>query len=162
MSDKTFKAERVSRTATITLNASIEKVFPLFGAIEEKKWADGWNPVILYPYTEKIEEGMVFTTQAHGHHESVFAWIISKYRPEDYLIEYIVSTSNRYWIINIRCASSSNSETKAAITYTYTGLNELGNEINKQALEKMYERNLEDWSDAINHFLKTGQTPKHH
>ncbi len=162
MDDKAFKAERLSKSATITLNGSIGRVFPLFGAIEEKKWADGWNPVVLYPTSEKLEEGMVFTTQAHSHDETAYAWIVSKYQTENHLVEYIVSTANRYWVITIQCVASSDTQTKAIVRYTFTGLTMLGNEINKHAIEKMYERNLEDWEEAINHYLKTGKALKHH
>jgi hypothetical protein len=162
MDDKAFIAERLSKSATITLNGPIEEVFPLFGVIEEKKWADGWNPVVLYPISEKLEEGMVFTTQVQSHSETTYAWIVSKYQPENNLVEYIVSTANRYWMITIHCVASSDTETKATVRYTFTGLTALGNEINKHAIEKMYERNLEDWEEAINHYLKTGKALKHH
>ena len=36
-----FESKRISRTSIITLNAPLEKVFPLFGPIKEKEWADG-------------------------------------------------------------------------------------------------------------------------
>ena len=52
--------------------------------------------------------------------------------------------------------ASSDIQTAAVISYTFTGLAALGNKINKQAIEKMYERTLEDWQGAINHYLKTG------
>jgi hypothetical protein len=161
MEGKTFKADRLSKSATITLNGPIERVYPLFGAIEEKKWADGWDSVVLYPTSGQIEEGMVFTTEGHGHGETTFAWIVSKYQPENHLIEYIVSTANRYWVITIQCIASSDTQTKAIIKYTFTGMTALGNEINKHAIEKMYARNLKDWEEAINHYLKTGKTLKH-
>jgi hypothetical protein len=162
MEQNPFTAERVSKSATIMLEGHIERVFPLFGPVKERKWAGGWNPVMLYPASGEVEEGMVFTTQGHGHGETVFAWIVSKYQAENHLTEYIVSTANRYWVITIRCIASSVAQTKATVSYTYTGLTPLGNEINKDAIEKMYERNLRDWEEAINHYLKTGEALKHH
>ncbi len=48
------------------------------------------------------------------------------------------------------------------ITYTHTGLNALGNEIDKHAIEKMYARDLKDWEEAITHYLKTGNKLTHH
>jgi len=161
MDETSFEAERRTRTATIMLNGPLERVFPLFGAIEEKKWADGWSPSVLYPTSEQIEEGMVFTTEGHGHGESKYAWIVSRYQVENHLIGYIVSTVNRYWVITIQCVSSSEDHTKATVSYTFTGLTDLGNEINRDAIKKMFERNLEDWEEAINHFLKTGEVLSH-
>jgi hypothetical protein len=156
-----FKAERLSRTATITLHGAVDKVFPLFGAIEEKRWADGWNPSMLYPKSEQIEVGMVFTTEGHVHGEGRYAWIVSRYQIESYVVEYIVSTANRYWVITIQCVASSKDRTKATVSYTYTGLTPLGNEINRHAIKKMFERELEDWEEAINHYLETGKVLKH-
>ncbi len=161
MRDNSFIAERLSRSAAIIPDGNIERVFPFFGPIEKMKWAEGWEPAILYPTTGKIEEELVFTTRGHGHGEDTFAWMVSKYRPEIHLVEYVVSTQNRYCVINIRCKSVSGSQSEATVSYTYTGLNDLGNEINRHAIEKMYERDLKDWEEVINHFLKTGKKLKH-
>ena len=97
MIDRHFRAERVSRTAIITLNGVIEKVSPLFSAIEEKKWAAGWNPIILHPASEKLEAGMVFMTEGNNQAESQYAWIVSAYQREKFFLEYTVSTANRIW-----------------------------------------------------------------
>ena len=63
MNNTNFKSERVSKTATIVLNRNISTVFPLFGAFEERKWAKGWDPILIYPDTEIIEEGTTFKTE---------------------------------------------------------------------------------------------------
>jgi hypothetical protein len=161
MKNETFNAERISKSATITLNADIETVFPLFGPVEEKKWADGWDPVILSPASATIEKGLVFTTPASGEGEDKYAWIVAKFQAESHIVEYVVSTPNRIWVISIRCTSGNNASTNAAITYTYTGLNVHGNALNKRAIENMFSVNLKDWEEEINFFLKNGNTLKH-
>ncbi len=148
-----FKSEKVTKTAEIELNGNIKKVFPLFGAFEERKWAEGWNPTLIYPEIEMIEEGTTFKTKGRGE-ELEFLWRVSKYYPEKYLIQYLVSTDNRYWTITVNCCSLDESITKAEITYAFIGLNEIGNEINKKSLERMYENNLKDWEEEINNYLK--------
>lgn len=162
MIDEHFRAERVSRTATIMLNGAIETVFPLFSAIEEKKWADGWNPIILYPTSEKLEAGMVFMTEGNNQTESEYAWIVSAYQPDNYLVEYTVSTANRIWVITIQCTALSAFGTKATVTYTFTGLNQLGNKFNRNHIERMFENNLADWEEAINYYLNIGDVFKGH
>jgi hypothetical protein len=153
MSRQQFKSEKISRTNAITLKGEIQKVFSLFGAFEERKWADGWNPSLIYPCTEIIEEGTTFKTVGNGSFEREFLWRVSKYEPDNYLIQYLVSTENRYWTITIKCDSISDRLTKASITYTFIGLNESGNKINSQSLEKMYANNLKEWQEAINYYL---------
>ena len=146
MENTKFIALRVSKTATIKVNEKIEIVFPLFGVFEEKKWADGWSPTLIYPSTEILAEGTTFKTSGHDHghinNEKEFLWLVSKFEPEKHVIQYLVSTENRHWTITITCTSPDNKTTDAEITYTYIGLNKLGNEINAQALEKMYVNNF--------------------
>ena len=154
MNNKNFKAKKISKTATIILNNDISTVFPLFGAFEERKWAKGWNPVLIYPQSEIIEEGTTFKTEGHGNGESEFLWRVSKYEPENFLIQYLVSTENRYWTITVKCIMMEENKTAAEITYSYFGLNELGNKINEPALSKMFKNDLKDWEEEINNYLK--------
>lgn len=157
MDSSYFKSEKVSKTSTISLNATIDKTFPLFGAFEERKWANGWKPHLIYPSTEIIEEGTTFKTNGHGHSEKEFIWRVSKYDPEKHLIQYLVSTENRYWTITVKCSPAADHKTKAEITYSFIGLTALGNEINKHSLEAMYKENLNDWQDNINYYLANGK-----
>jgi len=154
-SDTTFTSERVAKTATILLNDRVEKVFPLFGAFEERKWSEGWSPTLIYPQTEIIEEGTTFRTPGHGHGETGFIWTVSKYDPGRFLIQYLVYSANRIWTITIRCSPVSEHTSSAEITYSFTGLNALGNEINEHFLQIIYRHDLSDWAEDINHYLKT-------
>jgi hypothetical protein len=150
-----FKAERIQKSATFVVNATVEKAFPLFGPIREKEWAAGWEPQIIYSTNPEIEEHMIFKTTAKHHDESEYTWVVTQFKPKEFFIEYTVSTSNRIWFISVKCEPAGK-ETKVAVTYTYTGLNEQGNQLNKSALEKMYAENLKDWEEAINYYLSTG------
>ena len=161
MNELNFKAERISKTATITLKSNIKDVFLLFDAFEEKKWEPEWDLTLIYPEREVIEEGTTFKTQGHGHGEGEFLWIVSKFQPENYLIQYLVSTLNRYWTITVKCNQLDYNKTKAEVIYSFTGLNEKGNEINMQSLDRMYAHNLKDWEEAINYYLKYGKALTH-
>ena len=156
-SDENFTSKRISKTASFVVNEHIDNVFPLYGAFEERKWAPHWNPVLIYPEKEIMEEGTVFKVEAHGHGyggEDDFLWIVAKYQPEDHYVQYLVSTENRFWTIDVKSESNGN-DTKTTVTYTYTGLNDTGNKINQKSLEKMYATNLRDWADLINGYFKS-------
>ncbi|HEY0655210.1 MAG TPA: hypothetical protein VGD65_18880 [Chryseosolibacter sp.] len=155
MSQPDFKPERISRTASFIVNGEIEDVFPLFGPIREKEWAEGWNPEIIFSRSDLVEEHMIFRTSAPTD-EKFYTWVITHYDPSQHLVEYTVSTANRIWFIQVLCERQVN-ETKATVTYTYTGLNTKGNELNRAALGKMYATDLKDWQQAINHYLDTGK-----
>lgn len=155
MTSTDFKSQKVSRTASIVVHAPIGKAFALFGAFEERKWAEGWNPVLIYPSSEVIEEGTTFKTKSQGHGESDFLWRVSKFDPGNFLIQYLVSTENRYWTITVKCFPAADNTTSAEVTYAYFGLNDLGNQLNQLALDKMYNRQLLDWQEEINTYLAT-------
>jgi Polyketide cyclase / dehydrase and lipid transport. len=150
------KAERIQRTASFIVNTSIEKAFPLFGPVREKEWATGWEPEIIYSSHPEVEEHMIFKTKATTKEEDFYLWTLTQYRPKEYLVAYTVSTSLRIWFITVACADQ-NQNTKVTVTYSYTGLTEEGNRLNKLAIEKMYAQNLKDWEEAINYYLKTGK-----
>ena len=153
-----FKSEKVSKTASFIIHSNIETVFPLFGAFEERKWAPHWEPILIYPDKEIIEEGTTFKIDGHGHGhgvESEYLWIVTKYNTQSHLIQYLVSTDNRFWTITVQCKRTDSSmKTEATVTYSYISLNEEGTELNKKNIEKMYQNDLQDWAEAINNYLQ--------
>ena len=70
-----------------------------------------------------------------------YLWRVSKYEPEKFLIQYLVSTENRYWTITVKCTPKFGNKTSAEVTYTFIGLNELGNELNEHHLQRLYKNN---------------------
>ncbi len=153
LKDPGFVSERIEKTATIILKGKPEQVFPLFGAFEERKWAEGWQPVLVYPDKEIILEGTTFLTHGHGHGENKFTWIVNRYDPANFMIQYLVWSDNRHWTITVDCKAEAENLTSASITYQFTGHNATGNKINRRLLDNMYAHNLRDWADAINQYL---------
>ena len=145
-----MQAQRIQKSATISLNAPIDLVFPLFGPIREKDWADGWDPEIVFLKDPLVEKHMVFKTRS----TEVFTWVIVNYEPGNFMIEYLVTASERLWFITVQC-SDSGTKTSATITYSYTGFNPEANKKNYEAITAMFSSNLEDWQDAINQYLLT-------
>ena len=150
-----LKAERITKTARITLNGDLEQVFALFGPIEEGKWAPGWNPKVLYLEQGFIEEHMVFITEAHAGQETDYTWTVSKFDKARTLVEYTVFAPERLWFITISCKEINESAgTEAEITYTYTGFTEKGCQMNRHALQTMFLEDLKDWETQINYYLR--------
>ncbi len=152
-----FTSERTTRAASFVVEETIDNVFPLFGAFEERKWISTWNPVLIYPDKEIIEEGTTFKIYPQGHgSEKEFLWIVSKYDPKNYLIQYMVSTENRFWTITVKSNPIENDiKTETTVTYTFTGLNAKGNKLNKESLDNMYKNNLQDWRELMNTYFQS-------
>jgi len=151
-----FKSERIQKSASFVVRAPLEKAFPLFGPIREKEWAAGWEPQIIFSIDPEVEEHMIFKTAGGHPGESEYLWALTQFRPDESLVEYTVSTSNRVWFITVKCKPNGN-YTNVTVTYSYTGLTEHGNQLNKIALDKMFAHNLRDWEEAINYYLATGK-----
>jgi hypothetical protein len=151
-----FVPVRISKSATIILHDNITKVFPLFGPVREMEWAEDWSPEILYGHSD-AEEHMVFRT--HGDNE-LYQWVITQFNPEKFYIEYTVSATDRIWFIRVDCKPYGE-ETMATITYTYIGLTQNAHARNQKGMERIFSQNLNDWEEAINHYVTTGRKLKH-
>jgi hypothetical protein len=154
-----FKSERIQQNASFQVHGSIEKVFPLFGPVKEKEWAEGWSPEIIYPKGVEVQRQMIFVTPGNKD-ESNYYWTVIRYEPSSYLIEYQVSTMNRIWFIEVICEPARET-TRVTVTYTYTSLNAAGSEKNRSAMNAMFAHNLKDWEEAVNHYLQTGKKLTH-
>lgn len=157
------EAKIISKSSSIKLDGDFQQVFPLFGPIKEKEWAEGWNPQMVLPYPDLLEEHMVFQTPSgHSEDPNPATWIVSKYDPDHWFIEYTVFTKARIWWISILCREEENAfRTNATIEYKYLGLNEEANRLNEEALARMFMHDLKDWEHALNHYLKTGTRLSH-
>ena len=148
-----FKAQQFTQSAAIVLNANIEKVFPLFGAMEEKKWSEGWDPAPVYPASGNMEEGFIFKTPDHVPGAPPVTWVVAKYDVAAHEVKYIITSASRVTIISVSCSKLTGSSTKAVVTYTLTGLTDEGNQICQHLIGKMFKHNLKDWETAINSYL---------
>ncbi|GJQ63441.1 MAG: hypothetical protein SCALA702_24940 [Melioribacteraceae bacterium] len=98
--------KRIKQTAVIEHNGYADDVFPLFEAIEEKKWAPGWELNAVYPENEIIEENMVFTTDSSAEDEENLLWTVSLIDEKNHKIKYTVFGVERVWTITIICTPS--------------------------------------------------------
>jgi hypothetical protein len=152
-----FKAEQFVQSASIVLQGNIEKVFPLFGAIEEKKWSEDWHPTPVFPASGNMEEGFIFHSPDHVPNSPPLTWVVSKYDSSSHQVRYIITSANRVTIITVNCSKIDGNSTKAEITYCLTGLSEEGNEISHHLITEMFKHNLKDWETAINNYLASAR-----
>lgn len=154
-----FTAKRVGHSQTIKLNDIPERIFPLFTPEEEKKWAAGWDFELVYASGSEVEENLIFTTAAHDHGQSKAIWIISRYEPADYFIEYQrLEPELKAGRIRIKCQAAEPGKTLATIEYVYTALNDQGNAFIDHFSAHEYHIFIGHWETAINYYLETGQT----
>jgi len=149
-----FTSVHIEHISKIILNKNIDVVFPLFTPVEEKKWADDWNPKIIYPENDEIIKGTIFK---HHHKEDGFSyWVIADYECENHYIKYINFVENkRIGIIEIKCSPLEGERTSAKIKYILTSIGEEGNEFINTFNEEYYNNYINEWEELINSYLRT-------
>ena len=103
-----------------TVNASLERAAPLFGANEERKWAPGWEPQFVYPKPARDQEGMVFRVEG-PHHSSV--WVNTAFDLAGGHIQYVYVLGDAMMtLIDIRLKRAGAEKTEVTVVYQRTAL----------------------------------------
>jgi len=136
------------------LDAPLARVFPLFTALGEKAWAQGWEPELL---SGREERGSVFRT-VHGAREAT--WIVVDYRPAQGRVSYarLVQGSNM-GLVDVQCSAASGG-TEVSVRYTLTGVNSQGQAFVTGFLDPAhYSRMIEEWRAALSKVLAAPPRP---
>src|SRR5581483_10419967 len=81
------------------LDAPVAKVFPLFTALGEKAWAEGWEPELL---SGREERGSVFRTR-HGDRQTT--WIVVDYSPAQGRVSYArLAQGSNMGVVDVQCS----------------------------------------------------------
>lgn len=147
----------VSRSATITLHDSPDKILPLFTAYGETLWITGWNPEYVYPEDGEAKTGSVWKTQ-HDANGPETVWVTINYDTEAHAVTYVnVTPNNQVVRIDIQCHALGEASTSAHITYTITALGEPGTEYIKNLTQEHYNHWMHSWEQAINLYLQSAE-----
>jgi hypothetical protein len=127
------------------LNAAVERVFSLFTAEGERKWARGWEPVIL---SGAVERGSAFVTRAHSGIETT--WIVADYRPAEGRVSYArLAQGSNIGLVDVTCTAAEGGGTVVSVRYTLTGVSEQGRAFVREFLEPAhYARMIDEWHVA--------------
>ena len=140
----------VALTATITLEASPERVFPLLTPEGERLWVEGWAP--RYPASTRPEEsaGATFLTSNHGQ-EAV--WVIAAKDDARCRARYVcVIPGGRASLVSVACTETATGATAATISYSVTALSPDW-DTRVLDLEAAYPSMMEEWTAALHRAL---------
>jgi len=157
MNERSFRPKRIVKSATIELSERIDIVLPLFGAREEQKWEPDWKPEFLYPVDQPDEKDNVFKTEhsvEHGHGAIVSHWVMTEFSRELGKVSYAIFSGHDITTISILCEATTDSTTSAEVEYVMTSLDSHGDMLIEHKAERIFFRNLDDWEEAINQYLK--------
>ncbi len=135
---------------SFTVDAPFEQVVPLFGANEERKWADGWDPQFVYPNPARDQQGEVFKV-AHGQNTSV--WINTALDLTAGHIQYAhVLNDAMATLIDIHATRQGLNQTAVTVVYERTALIPAANE-HLQHFAKGDASAGKEWSEALNGYF---------
>jgi hypothetical protein len=120
---------------------------PLFGALAERKWAEDWKPVFLYPDPPADQEGAVFRVESPGHSS---IWTTTVFDLPGGHVQYLVVLNNVIVTrIDIRLARNGAEKTDVSVLYERTAIDPSVND-QVRALAKKDAGRADEWRDAIN------------
>ena len=140
---------RCSYTSEFELAQAVDILFPLFTPEGEKLWVPGWDYENILG-TTALNEDDVFLTKTHDHAANDAIWIVKKYDPEAYYVQYYkIEPEEKVGLVTVKCHQLSQNSTKIQVTYTYTGLSERGNQFIEDFTEQDYEKFIEEWRNLL-------------
>jgi hypothetical protein len=140
---------KIKYTASFEIKRPVTELFPLFTAEGEKLWVPGWNYENIMDSTE-LHENYVFLTKNHIHATTEAIWIVKKYDPNEYCVEfYKVEPADKIGVIVVRCILLNESHTKVQVTYEYIGISEKGNQFIQGFSASEYNKFISKWETLL-------------
>jgi len=126
---------------------------PLFGALEEQKWAPEWKPQFLYPNPTADQEGAVFRVDYSPSQSSI--WTTSVFDLAGGHIQYVLVLERTILTrIDIRLARASAEKTDISVVYERTAIHPNANkDLRNLASEDAKKR--DEWKAAIDAYGMT-------
>jgi len=136
----------VKHTLDFKISQSIDILFPLFSAEGEKLWVPGWDYENIMG-TSDLHEDYIFLTKNHDHASTDAIWLVKKYKPESYFVQfYKVEPEDKVGIISVQCTKMDESLTQVEVNYEYIGLSKNGDEFIESFSSTKYKEFIAEWN----------------
>ena len=143
---------------SFVVNASYDETFPLFGAYEERKWAAGFHPQFVFPFSPHDQQGMVFTTEQHG---ATRVWVNTVFDRNAGKAQYVYFVPEKMVaLIDVQAMKISSSQTKINVVYERTAL---ASDANQHVIEMARsDANAgPEWAAMINGYFASARASTH-
>ena len=149
---------RIKHTRSISSPAAPDKVFPLLCPVREIDWAPGWQPDWVISDSGVAEKGCVFQTPGDDSHKSDTAtWVVTRHEPVELKVEMLkIIPGHTVSCLKVALEPGNNGGTLATISYEYTALGPEGRKFVDECDDEWYEKMMDHWQTAMNHYLATG------
>ena len=142
-------------TEDFKISQPVGRLFPLFSAEGEKHWVPGWDYKNIMGATD-LHEDYIFVTESHDHAAGNAIWLMKKYDPDLYFVEfYKVEPEEKVGIISVKCNPISGSVTNVSVAYEYIALNEKGREFVANFTNKEYREFIGEWKQLLEKYFNS-------
>lgn len=140
---------RVRHTETFEIAQPASVLFPLFSAEGEVAWVPGWTYQDVMGSTD-LHEDYVFVTESHDHQATPAVWIVKRYQPESWLVQfYRVETGDKVGIVTVQLHERVADLTEVEVTYEYIGLSAKGDEFIDGFTAETYRGFIAEWKTLL-------------
>ena len=145
----------IKHTEQFKINRPIEILFPLFSAEGERLWVPGWDYENIMGSTD-LHEDYVFLTKNHDHASTDAIWLVKKYEPETFLVQfYKVEPENKVGIITVRCNKITKCVTQVEVSYEYISLSKAGDEFIESFTSTEYKTFISEWKNLLENYFES-------
>lgn len=138
-----------THSAGFDIAQPVEQVFPLFSPEGEKGWVPGWDYENLMG-TTVLSEDYVFLTRSHDHAATDAIWLVKKYVPEAWLIQfYRVEPGDKIGVVTIQCSKTNERMTHVEVAYRYIALSDQGRKFVDSFTTEFYAKFIDEWRDLL-------------
>jgi hypothetical protein len=144
----------VKHSAEFQVNQPADIIFPLFSAEGEKLWVPGWDYENIMG-TIELQEDYIFLTETHDHAATKAIWLVKRYQPDKYLIEfYKVEPAEKVGVIKVECSPLTEITTSVSVTYEYIALSEKGNAFIQHFSSQVYSDFITEWQRLLEAYFE--------
>ncbi len=146
-----------------TIEATMEKLFPLACPVAEYKWIDGWDFDMVYSESGVMEKHCIFTERSTGaflfdEPDLESTWVVcDNDRDARWLRVVLVIGDRAAGMFEIDGQELGDGSTKVIWNYTITGLNEDGNQALAALEPTKIDTMLGFLGKSIKHYCETGE-----
>lgn len=149
-----MNAVRTIKTHTMTLQGTLEQIFPLLCPIREYDWIEPWSCGMVYTASGVAELDCIFKTHFpdDGPEDT---WVVSRYEPPR-RVEFVRFNVLRVMRYSITLSEADDGSTSAEWQQIITGLNDEGNQVVATLNDDVFHTEMQLIERMLNHYLEYG------
>ncbi|MCB0197839.1 MAG: hypothetical protein KDJ65_38195 [Anaerolineae bacterium] len=139
----------IKHTAEFEIEQPVAALFPLFSPEGEKLWVPEWDYENIMG-TTTLSEDYVFLTKSHDHASTEAIWLVKRYKPEDYRVQYYkVEPEDKVGIVTVECVEQGASRTCVRVAYEYIALADKGRHFIETFTAEAYQDFIAEWKTLL-------------